>query len=69
MKSEFDAIVIGTGFGGAVVASRLVQAGFRICILERGRRYEKNDFPRFTAPPDGEVPDLSRFFWSAGQGL
>ena len=35
----FDAIVIGTGFGGAVAACRLAQAGLRICVLERGRRY------------------------------
>ena len=35
----FDAIVIGTGFGGAVAACRLAQAGKKIYILERGRRY------------------------------
>jgi len=69
MAPQFDAVVIGTGFGGAVTACRLVQAGFHICVLERGRRYEKDDFPRFAAPGEGEVPDLSRFFWSAGQGL
>jgi len=45
----FDAVVIGTGFGGAVTACRLVQAGFRICVLERGRRYGPFDFPKFPA--------------------
>ncbi len=69
MVPQFDAIVIGTGFGGAVAACRLVQAGFHICVLERGRRYEKDDFPRLTAPGAGEVPDLSRLFWTAGHGL
>ena len=44
--TPFDAIVIGTGFGGAVAACRLAQAGKTICILERGRRYPLGDFPR-----------------------
>jgi choline dehydrogenase-like flavoprotein len=39
----FDAVVIGTGFGGAVTACRLAQAQKKICILERGRRYGQND--------------------------
>ena len=37
--TPFDAIVIGMGFGGAVAACRLAQAGKTVCILERGRRY------------------------------
>ena len=32
----FDAVVIGTGFGGAVTACRLAEAGFSVCVLERG---------------------------------
>ena len=69
MGPQLDAVVIGTGFGGAVAACRLVQAGFHICVLERGRRYEKDDFPRVTPPGPGEVPDLSRLLWTAGNGL
>lgn len=42
----FDAIVIGSGFGGAVAACRLAQAGLRVCILERGQRYPMGSFPR-----------------------
>src|SRR5262245_54650652 len=43
---DFDAIVIGSGFGGAVSALRLSQAGFRVALLERGRRYPRNSFAR-----------------------
>lgn len=46
MANDFDAIVIGSGFGGAVVACRLSEAGYRVLVLERGRRWEVNDYPR-----------------------
>lgn len=77
---EFEAIVIGTGFGGAVTACRLVEAGFKICILERGRRYGAEDFPKFPtedlfAGDDNEEqnfappPDFSRWLWGRDQGI
>lgn len=46
MRNEYDAVVIGSGFGGAVAACRLAQAGLRVGILERGRRYPLGSFPR-----------------------
>ena len=46
MKHTFDAIVIGSGFGGAVSACRLAEAGYRVLVLERGRRWDKREFPR-----------------------
>jgi cholesterol oxidase len=36
---DFDAIVIGSGFGGAVTACRLAEADYRVLVLERGRRW------------------------------
>lgn len=36
MMETFDVVVIGSGFGGAVAAARLVDGGLRVCLLERG---------------------------------
>jgi cholesterol oxidase len=42
---DFDWLVIGSGFGGSVSALRLSEKGFRVGVLERGRRYEPADLP------------------------
>ncbi len=57
MKEIYDVVVIGSGFGGAINACRLAQAGRSVCILERGKRWGKKDFPRTT----GQV---ARSFWN-----
>lgn len=57
MKQIYDVVVIGSGFGGAINACRLAQAGRSVCILERGKRWGKKDFPRTT----GQV---ARSFWN-----
>lgn len=42
----FDYVVIGSGFGGSVMSLRLVEKGYRVCLLERGRQWGINSFPR-----------------------
>ena len=66
--SLLDAIVIGTGFGGAVAACRLTQAGKNVCVLERGRRYDRGDFPRPAVRPD-HLPHTARWAWALDYGL
>ena len=44
-QQRFDFIVIGSGFGGSVAAYRLAQKGYRVAVLEKGRRYQTKDFP------------------------
>ena len=36
---HFDAVVVGSGFGGAVTAYRLAEAGHSVCLLERGKAF------------------------------
>ena len=68
-----DAIVIGSGFGGAITACRLAQAGLAVHILERGRRFRPAariggalrashpSLPVYPVPPTQNVPpDLPR---------
>ncbi|WP_439685608.1 Choline dehydrogenase or related flavoprotein [Cupriavidus oxalaticus] len=42
----YDVVVIGSGFGGAVSACRLAQAGRKVLVLERGRRWSPANYPR-----------------------
>lgn len=51
MADRYDAVVIGSGFGGAVTACRLAEAGYSVLVLERGRRWDKTDFPRTPTDP------------------
>jgi cholesterol oxidase len=59
----YDAIVVGSGFGGAVCACRLVQAGLSVAILERGRRWTPGSFPRNWSDP------LDGWLYAEGEGL
>jgi cholesterol oxidase len=51
MAPASDVIVIGSGFGGAVTACRLAEAGYRVVVLERGRRWGPETFPRALGDP------------------
>jgi cholesterol oxidase len=45
-EASFDFVVIGSGFGGSVTAMRLAQKGYRVAVLEAGKRWRASDFPR-----------------------
>ncbi len=58
MAEHFDVIVVGSGFGGAVTAARLAERGYGVLVLERGRRWSPEDYPR--RPGDAWVWDDRR---------
>ena len=58
---DFDWLVIGSGFGGSVSAMRLSEKGFRVGVLERGRRYDPRDLPTSAWQSD-------RYTWAPGLG-
>jgi cholesterol oxidase len=59
---DYDWIVIGSGFGGSVSALRLAEKGYRVCVLEAGRRFEDEDYPT-------SAWQLKKFIWFPLAGL
>ena len=59
---DFDFIVIGSGFGGSVSALRLAEKGYRVAVIEMGRRWDPVSFPR-----SGWA--IHRWFWRPKLGL
>jgi cholesterol oxidase len=56
-EPAFDYVVIGSGFGGSVSAMRLAEKGYRVLVLERGKRYRDEDFARSTW-------NLRKYLWA-----
>ncbi|WP_347357807.1 GMC family oxidoreductase [Bdellovibrio sp.] len=57
MENNFDFIIIGSGFGGSVSALRLAQKGYKVAVLEKGRRYAPSDFAKTNW-------NLRKFLWA-----
>ena len=45
-QSDFDYVIIGSGFGGSVSAHRLTEKGYKVAVIEKGKRFKDNDFPK-----------------------
>jgi cholesterol oxidase len=75
----YDAVVIGSGYGGGVAASRLARMGLRVAVLEQGRLWRPGDFPttakarRKATRLTGRAPKLGDpaglYYLSVGKGL
>lgn len=46
MKKKYDYVIIGSGFGGSVSALRLSQKGYSVLVIEKGKWYKSEDFPK-----------------------
>jgi len=45
MKPHYTVVVVGSGYGGAITASRLARAGQDVCVLERGKEFQPGEYP------------------------
>ncbi|MEV7564619.1 GMC family oxidoreductase [Streptomyces tanashiensis] len=59
---DYDVLVVGSGFGGSVTALRLTEKGYRVGVLEAGRRYSRATLPKNSW-------DLKNFLWAPALGL
>src|ERR1700716_3429326 len=45
IKGHYTVVVIGSGYGGAIAASRMARAGQTVCLLERGKELQPGEYP------------------------
>lgn len=62
LKGRYDVIVVGSGYGGGVTASRLARAGKRVAVLERGREILTGEFPQKFSELKGEFQVRGKSF-------
>lgn len=61
LAGNFDVVVVGSGFGGSVAALRLTEKGYRVAVLEAGRRFADDEFPKTTW-------DVRNYLWAPRLG-
>ncbi len=59
---DYDYVIIGSGFGGSVSALRLAEKGYSVAVLEMGKRWRTEDFPKTNW-------SLKKYFWRPALGL
>ncbi|HMT06176.1 MAG: GMC family oxidoreductase [Solirubrobacterales bacterium] len=62
MAHDYDWVIVGSGFGGSVSALRLAEKGYKVAVIETGRRFEDKDFAK-------TAWNLRRYFWLPKFGL
>ncbi|MEU9133688.1 GMC family oxidoreductase [Kitasatospora sp. NPDC048540] len=59
---DYDVVVVGSGFGGSVAALRLTEKGYRVAVLEAGRRFRRDELPKNSW-------DTRNYLWAPALGL
>jgi cholesterol oxidase len=60
-RFDYDVVVVGSGFGGSVAALRLTEKGYRVAVVEAGRRFADDEFAATSW-------DLRRYLWAPALG-
>ena len=65
LKEHYAVVVIGSGYGAAIAASRLARAGKQVCVLERGREFQPGEYPNRSTEAVAEMqahsPEIPQF--------
>jgi cholesterol oxidase len=76
LRDHYDVVVVGSGYGGAIAASRLARARrqggekVHVCVLERGREFQSGDYPDTAAKGVAQMQfDLPRAQLGSRSGL
>ena len=59
---HWDVVIVGSGFGGSVAALRLTEKGYRVLVVESGRRFRDDELPKTSWR-------LSKFLWAPALGM
>jgi cholesterol oxidase len=59
---DYDVLVVGSGFGGSVTALRATEKGYRVGVIEAGRRFDRTSLPKTSW-------QLRRFLWAPALGM
>src|SRR5271165_6009035 len=62
MQPDYGVLIIGSGFGGSVTALRSTEKGYRVGVLEAGRRFADDEFAKTSCR-------LRNFLWAPKLGL
>ncbi|GGS23602.1 GMC family oxidoreductase [Actinokineospora fastidiosa] len=60
-KADYDVVVVGSGFGGSVAALRLTEKGYRVAVVEAGRRFADDEFAKTSW-------ELRKYLWAPALG-
>src|SRR5439155_17666972 len=65
LRDHYSVVIVGSGYGAAITASRLARAGQQVCVLERGREFQPGDYPNRPTEAVAEMqahsPECSQF--------
>jgi choline dehydrogenase-like flavoprotein len=70
IKDRHQMVVVGSGYGGSIVAPRLARAGQEVCVLEQGRELQPGEYPSTLLEAGAELQvDMPEFYLGSRTGL
>ena len=55
LQPEYDVVVVGSGYGGSIAASRMSRINKKVCLLEKGKEFLPGEFPSNLLEASGEM--------------